>query len=1189
MNLPASEPKRATPALADASLDDRWNRDRGRVLLSGTQALVRLLLLQRARDAAAGLNTAGFVSGYRGSPLGGFDQQLGRERKRLDAAGVKFEPGVNEDLAATAVWGTQQVKLLPDARVDGVFAMWYGKGPGVDRSGDPIKHGNRQGTSPHGGVLVVFGDDHPGKSSTVAFQSEQALAANGVPVLYPATVQEYVDFGIHGYALSRYAGVWVGFKCVNETVETTSTVDVDPARLRPVEPADAPAPPEGVHARFVFDPLGDDVRLMRFKLPRAHAYVRANRLDRVTHGREEASLSRPASLGIVTAGKSWLDVVQALQALGLDEARLEALGVAVYKPAMIWPLEPQRLAEFARGRAELLFVEEKAAFMEPQAAHALYNLPDAERPRIVGKFCEHGSPLLPADVQLEPLDVARVIGMRLRALGRADAALEARLELIERGIEGARSRIAGPTARIPYFCSGCPHNTSTKVPDGSVALAGIGCHTMALHMNRSTMPPTQMGGEGLNWTGIAPFTGTKHVFQNLGDGTYFHSGLLAIRAAVTAGVNITYKILVNDAVAMTGGQPVEGHLSVGEITQQLRAERVQRIAVVSDDVEKYGRDGANVGGFASGVTVHPRADLEAVQRELRETPGATAIVYDQTCAAEKRRRRKRGKLPDPDTRVLINELVCEGCGDCSVKSNCVSVEPNETEFGRKRRIDQSSCNKDYSCVQGFCPSFVTVEGAKLKKPQAATLADDVFARLPEPARAPVERPVAVLITGIGGTGVVTIGAVLGMAAHLDGLATSVFDMTGLAQKGGAVLSHLRIAKRDDDLAAPKVGMLEADLLLGCDPVVSASGEVLRAMDAGRTRAVLNTHVAPTAAFQLNPDVDFRARDLRTAVEGVIGADALAAFDANRAALALLGDTLGTNMLVVGYALQKGWLPVSLAALDRAIELNGAAVPFNRRALGLGRLAAADPAAFDALLAAQGGARQAVASGPQTLDERIAYRERFLVDYQDAAYAARYRALVDRVAGVERERLPGSTALTDAVARYYFKLLAYKDEYEVARLHASTLQPQLDATFAGEYRVTFHLAPPLLAKRDPVTGVPRKMKFGPWMLKAFGLLARLKGLRGTALDPFGYTEERRTERALIVEYERLVDELLAGLTPANHALAVDLARIPEQIRGYGHVKERHLAAARQRQAQLLGQWRSASAQAAPPASVSVRAA
>jgi indolepyruvate ferredoxin oxidoreductase len=710
------------------------------------------------------------------------------------------------------------------------------------------------------------------------------------------------------------------------------------------------------------------------------------------------------------------------------------------------------------------------------------------------------------------------------------------------------------------------------VPDGSLALAGIGCHTMALHMNRSTMPPTQMGGEGLNWTGIAPFTGTTHVFQNLGDGTYFHSGLLAIRAAVTARVNITYKILVNDAVAMTGGQPVEGQLSVGEITHQLRAERVQRIAVVSDDVEKYGRDGASVGGFASGTTVHHRGELEAVQRELRETTGVSALVYDQTCAAEKRRRRKRGKAADPDRRVLINELVCEGCGDCSVKSNCVSVEPNETEFGRKRRIDQSSCNKDYSCVQGFCPSFVTVEGATLRKPEAATLGADLFADLPEPARAGLDRPRAILITGIGGTGVVTIGAVLGMAAHLDGLAASVFDMTGLAQKGGAVLSHLKIARRDEELGAPKVGMLEADLLLGCDPVVSASGEVLRAMDTGRTHAVLNTHVVPTAVFQLNPDVDFRGRELRAAVERVVGEDALAAFDANRAALALLGDTLGTNMLVVGYALQKGWLPVSTAALDRAIELNGAAVPFNRRALALGRLAAADPARFAALLDAQPAVRRPLASGPQTLDERIAYRASFLVDYQDTAYAARYRALVDRVARVERERVPGSTALTDAVARYYFKLLAYKDEYEVARLHATALRPQLDATFEGDYRVTFHLAPPLLAKRDPATGVPRKMTFGPWMLRAFGLLARFRRLRGTALDPFGYTEERRTERALIAEYESLVGELLGGLAPDRHALAVELASFPEQVRGYGHVKEKHLASARARQADLLAKWR-----------------
>jgi indolepyruvate ferredoxin oxidoreductase len=1187
----ASPRVEVAPQLRDASLDDRYARESGRVLLSGTQALVRLLLAQRARDAANGLNTAGFVSGYRGSPLGGFDQQLWKERRRLEAAQVRFQPGVNEDLAATAVWGTQQLEMVPGATVDGVFALWYGKGPGVDRSGDPIKHGNRAGTSKHGGVLVVFGDDHPGKSSTIAHQSEQALSANGLPVLYPATVQEYLDLGLHGIALSRYAGVWVGFKCVNDTIETTGTVDVDPARLRFVDPPDGVFPPEGVHIRTsMLDVGGEERRLMRFRLPLAQAYVRANGLDRVTHGTatvadepgraagsHDGGSTRRASLGIVTAGKSWLDVVQALQALGLDEPRLRELDVAVYKPAMIWPLEPQRLTSFARGRTELLVVEEKAAFVEPQAAHTLYNLPDAERPRLVGKRCEHGETLLAADVPLEPLEIARVIAVRLRALGRADTALEARLALIERGLDATRARESAPIARIPHFCSGCPHNTSTKVPEGSTAMAGIGCHTMAIYMGRNTLSPTQMGGEGLNWTGIAPFTSTPHVFQNLGDGTYFHSGLLAIRGAVTAGVNVTYKILVNDAVAMTGGQPVEGRLSVEEITHQLRAERVQRIAVVSDEPAKYGA----APNFPKGTTVHDRDQLDAVQRELRDIPGVTAIVYDQTCAAEKRRRRKRGTLPDPDTRVLINELVCEGCGDCTVRSNCVSVEPLETEFGRKRRIDQSSCNKDYSCVKGFCPSFVTVSGASVRKPAAATLGAELFANLPDPSRVDVStgtRVVSVLVTGIGGTGVVTVGAVLAMAAHLESLAATVFDMTGLSQKGGAVLSHLKIAGERESIAAPKVGALEADVVLGCDLVVTGAGDVLRAVDPGRTQAVLNTHLTPTAAFQMNPDVDFRERDVAAAIERVFGGDRIHRFDANRAALALLGDTLGTNMMVVGHALQKGWLPVGVAAVERAIELNGTAVDFNLRALRLGRLAAHAPERFASLLAQQADATRSgprvppIADGAGSLAERIAVRERFLVDYQDAAYAARYRALVDRVAARERERVSGETALTEVVARGYFKLLAYKDEYEVARLHSTTLRGQLEAAFTGDFRVTFHLAPPLLAKTDPATGQPRKREYGAWMLTAMTWLAKAKRLRGTAFDPFGRTAERRMERQLIADYERTIDELLATLDPSRHTVAVQIARVPEQIRGYGHVKDRNVAAAKRREADLLAQFR-----------------
>jgi indolepyruvate ferredoxin oxidoreductase len=1118
--------------------------------------------MQRARDAAAGLNTAGFISGYRGSPLGGYDLQLRGEQARLEAAHITFRPGVNEDLAATAIWGTQQVPLLPGAKYDGVFAIWYGKGPGVDRSGDPIKHGNRMGTSPHGGVVLAFGDDHHGKSSTIAHQSEQALAANGVPVLYPANVQEYLDLGLHAFGLSRCAGLWVGFKCVNETVESTSTVDVDPERIVIRAPDSAASPAGGVHARFGFDPPGDDVRLMRHKLPLAQAYARANRLDRVTHGPATAG-----GLGIVAAGKSWLDVVQALAALGLDAGRLASVGVAVYKPALIWPLEPEGLAAFARGRRELLFVEEKAAFMEVQAAHLLYNLADDERPRIVGKRDEAGRTLLPSDVVLEPLEIARLLGARLRALGVADPALEARLALLEARVEEARTRRGGSAARVPYFCSGCPHNTSTRVPEGSIAFGGIGCHTMAINMNRSTLPPTQMGGEGLTWTGIAPFTNLPHAFQNLGDGTYFHSGLLAIRAAVVAGVNLTYKILVNDAVAMTGGQPVEGQLSVAEITRQLRAERVERIAVVSDDTAKYGA----APGFAAGVTVHDRAGLELVQRSLREVKGVSAIIYDQVCAAEKRRRRKRGRMPDPSRRVLINPLVCEGCGDCSVQSNCVSVEPLETEFGRKRVIDQSSCNKDYSCVQGFCPSFVTVEGAKLRKAEAASVNDEALADLAEPVPAAARECVNVLITGIGGTGVVTVGAVLGMAAHLEGKRASVFDMTGLAQKGGAVLSHLRIAERSESIAAARVGMLEADLVLGCDLVVTASAEVLRAIDRGRTSVAVNTHLVPTAMFQLDPDLDFRAHECLAQLEAVAGPGKAASIDASRAALKLLGDTLGTNMLMLGFALQKGWLPVRRDSVERAIELNGTAVPFNKRALALGRLAAQEPERFKELLSVAGGSGGS--TGHATPNAPVASRERFLTEYQDAAYAARFRALVDKVAAVEQARTPGRSALAEAVARYYFKLLAYKDEYEVARLYAgAAFRAQLAATFSGDYRLTFHLAPPGLTRRDPESGEPLKREFGGWLLPLFALLARLRFLRGTRFDVFGYSAERRLERRLILDYERLITELLGGLSPDRHALAVELARIPEQIRGFGHVKARHLASARAHEAELLAKWR-----------------
>ena len=1149
---------------AAPQLEEKYSRTSGRIFLSGTQALVRLPLMQRARDAAAGLNTAGYISGYRGSPLGGYDLQLQAAQARLEAANIKFMPGVNEDLAATAIWGTQHVPLLPGAKFDGVFAIWYGKGPGVDRSGDPIKHANRMGTSPHGGVLVAFGDDHPGKSSTIAHQSEQALAANGVPVLYPASVQEYLDFGLHGFAMSRAAGVWVGLKCVNETVEATATVDVDPARVECRAPQGVALPPGGVNARIAFDPMGDEVRLTRFKLPLAQAYARANGLDRITHG----SVRARGGLGIVAPGKSWLDVVAALAALGLDAARLEALGVSVYKPALIWPLEPEGLAAFARGRDELLVIEEKAPFVETQAAHVLFNLPDGERPQISGKRDASGQPLVAADVVLEPLEIARAIGSRLRALGRVDATLEARLAALDARLAAAVQRRTPGEGRTPYFCSGCPHNTSTKVPQGSIALAGIGCHTMALYMDRSTLPPTQMGGEGMTWAGIAPFTAQPHAFQNLGDGTYFHSGLMAVRAAVTAGISLTYKILYNDAVAMTGGQAVEGRLSVAEITHQLRAERVVRIAVVSDDIGKYG----SKPGFAAGVSVHDRRELDALQRELRTVEGVSALIYDQVCAAEKRRRRKRGRLADPSRRVVINPLVCEGCGDCSIAANCVSIQPLETEFGRKRAIDQSSCNKDYSCVNGFCPSFVTVEGAPLRKPKARGLDAGRLAALAEPERATAAGCTNILVTGIGGTGVVTIGAVLGMAAHLEGRAASVYDMTGLAQKGGAVLSHVKIAARPDEIAAPRIGLGDADVVLGCDLIVTAGIDALRSMESGRTRVAINTHVVPTAVFQLRPDADFHAPEMLAEIDSIVGSASTARIDATGIALRLLGDTLGANMFIVGYALQRGWLPVGREAIERAIELNGAAVDFNRQALALGRLAAAEPALLEEPLPA--GRVESPGAKGSGVAELVRTREQFLSEYQDAAYAARYAALVARARAAEERATPSKTAFAESVARFYFKLLAYKDEYEVARLHAgAAFQSQLAGMFEGSFRIRFHLAPPGLARRDG--GAPRKREFGAWMLPVFRILARLRFLRGTAFDPFGRSTERRAERRLIAQYEALIAELSEGLTLARHDLAVELASLPEQIRGYGHVKAKHLEAATARQTSLLAHWRAAS--------------
>lgn len=1135
-------------SLAEIRLDDKYRLATGHLYLTGTQALTRLPMLQKQRDAAFGLNTACFISGYRGSPLGGLDKSLWDAREYLKENHIHFQPGVNEELGATAVWGSQQANLFPGARYDGVFAMWYGKGPGVDRSGDVFKHGNSAGVSKHGGVLVLAGDDHGCKSSTIAHQSEHAFIAASIPVLNPANVQEVLDYGIIGWELSRYSGCWVALKTIAENVDSSAVVDVDPLRIQIKIPEDFQLPEDGVHIRWPDPPLAQEKRLNVYKIYAARAFALANNLNQV-------KLDSPnPRLGIITTGKSYLDVRQALDDLGLDEALCAKVGLRVLKVGMSWPLEPVSVHQFAEGLDEILVVEEKRSIIEDQLTGQLYNWPVGKRPRVVGEFDEQGNSLLPNLGELTPAMIARVIAKRLAPI-YSSPTIEERLAFLD-AKEKALAAPKHKTVRTPHFCSGCPHNSSTKVPEGSRALAGIGCHYMTQWMDRSTDTFTQMGGEGATWIGQAPFTDTPHVFQNLGDGTYFHSGHLALRAAVAAGVNITYKILYNDAVAMTGGQPLDGELRIDQLSQQVHAEGVKRIALVSDEPDKYPTRAT----FAPGVTFHHRRELDAVQRELREVKGVSVILYDQTCATEKRRRRKRGKMVDPAKRAFINPAVCEGCGDCSVKSNCLSVLPLETELGRKREIDQSACNKDFSCLEGFCPSFVTVHGGSLRKPEAVGLGA-LFIALPEPKQPALSRPWNILLPGVGGSGVTTVGALLGMAAHIEGKGCTVLDQAGLAQKFGPVITHIRIAARQSDIYAVRIAAGETDLLLGCDLVVSSSEEALAKLNDKIAHAVINSHEAATAEFTRNPDAQVPGAAMREAISEAVGEGKTRFVDATRLATRLLGDSIATNLFMLGYAYQQGLVPVSAEAINKAIELNGVSVQLNQQAFLWGRRAAHDLAAVEKLAAPK------VVEAPHcsTLEEIVADRMQRLNDYQNAAYAERYRELVERVRKVDTD---AQQRLSKAVARYYFKLLAYKDEYEVARLYSdATFRKQLEAQFEGDYQLQFHLAPSWLSKPDAVTGEPCKRSFGPWMLKAFGVLARFKFLRGSVLDPFGHSAERRLERELIEEYEANVAYLLAELNAGNYRTAVALAEIPEQIRGYGHVKEAALTKAREQATQL----------------------
>jgi indolepyruvate ferredoxin oxidoreductase len=1205
MNAPLPEAVRK--ALESVTLDDKYALESGRAFMSGVQALVRLPMLQRKRDAVFGLNTAGFISGYRGSPLGGYDQALWAAKKHLAAQNVVFQPGVNEELAATAVWGSQQLDLYPQTRkFDGVFGIWYGKGPGVDRCSDVFKHANMAGTARHGGVIAIAGDDHIAKSSTAAHQSDHIFKACGLPVFFPSSVQDILDMGLHAFAMSRFAGVWSSMKTIQEIVESAASVSVDPDRVDIILPEDFRMPPGGLHIRWPDPPLEQEARLMDYKWYAALAYVRANRLN---HNVIEGPHDR---FGIIASGKGYNDTRQALHDLGLDDETCRRIGLRLHKVNVVWPLEATITREFAEGLEEILVVEEKRQVIEYQLKEELYGWRPDVRPHVLGKFDEsdddrgggewsQANPsqhwLLRAQADLTPAIIARAIAKRLGKLGvDADIAtgMAMRIAMIdakERSLAAASAAATmGATAtgeRAPWFCSGCPHNTSTKVPEGSRAVAGIGCHYMAVWMDRSTVSYSQMGGEGVSWVGQQPFTTEKHIFANLGDGTYYHSGLLAVRQAIAAKVNITYKILFNDAVAMTGGQPIDGTMRVPEMTRELDAEGAAKVVVVTDEPEKY-EEHAVASGLAPSVTVHHRDELDDIQKQLREIPGCTVIVYDQTCATEKRRRRKRGTMADPAKRVVINELVCEGCGDCSVQSNCLSVEPVETEFGRKRRINQNSCNKDYSCLKGFCPSFVTVEGGQLKstkkdaheRPRLAAVQSP-----PEPTLPVAEKPWGIVVAGVGGTGVITIGQLLGMAAHLEGKGIVTQDSAGLAQKGGATWSHVQIANRPDAILATKVGTAEADLVIGCDPIVTANKSTLAVMREGRTFVALNTHATPTAAFVSNPDWQFPAGNCDAAIAAAAGPDHVGGVDADTLAVQLLGDSIYTNPLMLGYAWQQGRVPLTLAALMRAIELNGVQVENNKAAFEWGRRAAHDPQGVKAIVRA--GQVIELVKRSVNIDELIARRVEFLTAYQNAGYAARYRTFVESARAKEAELVFSRTAtrpdaarpstrLTEAVARSLFKLMAYKDEYEVARLHAdpkflAKVASQFEGELGKDFKLAYHLAPPATAKKNARCEL-QKQRFGPWMLSAFRLLERMKFLRGTPFDPFGRSDERRVERELVDEYRRSIEEVLRALGPANHGLAIEIARIPDGIRGYGHVKARHLAAVRPKWDALMADWR-----------------
>ncbi|WNC73617.1 indolepyruvate ferredoxin oxidoreductase family protein [Thalassotalea psychrophila] len=1125
---------------SEIKLQDKYERNNDNAYMTGSQALVRALLEQRWLDEKNGLNTAGFISGYRGSPMTAMDVQLWREEKRLTDNHIKFIPGINENLAMTSVWGTQQIEYFGDGKYDGVFSMWYGKGPGLDQTLDGLRQGNWHGSSKHGGALILAGDD-PNMASTINnYHSEVLFEDLLMPVLFPADIQEVLDLALMGVALSRFSGAWVGYKLLPETIETSARVNIAENRFD-IKYPEFDFPEGGVNSRKVDSPYAQEQRIKEHKLRAALAFSRANNLNKLSFN------SSNAKIGIVAMGKIWRDTMQSLKDLGLEESDLENLGVRILKVSMPFPADLETYREFAQGLEQVIVIEDKREIIEKAMVQACYDLPEAQRPQILGRHDEHGNILLSNSGNITTDDITRALAKRLLDITPNDSVATNLATLENSGCKLGNL----PTldmARLPYFCSGCPHNTSTITPDGSRSFGGVGCHFMANWMERDVDLYTHMGGEGGTWIGLSNFVNTKHMFQNLGDGTYYHSGSLAVRAAIAANVNITYKILYNDAVAMTGGQPVDGPISVNSIADQMRAEGIERIAVVTDEPEKY----KTYRAFPKGTTINHRDELDLVQRELREIPGVTILIYDQTCASEKRRRRKRGKFPDPAKRMFINDRVCEGCGDCGEKSNCLSVEPKSTEFGRKRAVNQSTCNKDYRCNDGFCPSFVTVLGGKVRKGKGAASSIADLPHIPDatPYELQGDTTFNIIITGVGGTGVITVGQILGMAAHVDNKGVSVVEQLGFAQKGGPVKSHVKIGNNANAIKGVRITAGQADLLLGCDMLAGSDNETLSMVKEGKTFAVVNNHQAITGEFTRDGDLQYPIDAVKARLEGSLGNN-LEFIEANKVATQLMGDSIASNFFVVGYAWQNGQIPLTEHSILKAIELNGVAIEFNQQAFMWGRIFANDQSAVLRLI--EGGENNDAEI--KSLAERIELRVKDLTEYQNADYAARYKALLEKVSASEQTLDITDNSLTQAVALYAYKLMAYKDEYEVARQYASSdFLDKLNTQFEGDFKLEFNLAPPMIAPKDKVTGLPKKIRLGGWMLKAFGILAKFKGLRGTAFDIFGKTAERKMERQLIEDYFDMIENVLVNLEAKNYSIAVEIAELPDLVRGFGHVKE-----------------------------------